>query len=181
MTTPPQPGHHSGPESEFTLDYEMPAWYRAHQAPQGAGTGVPSAEPAFAPMPPIGCRVCRVAPVASCAIRAHQGFIVLMRWHKVDGPFCAICGVALVRELTTKTLWQGWWGVGSLIVGTPFALLSNWGAYRKLRRLQPAIPVPGTRQLPLGKPVLHRPLAYVALVPLIWAATVLTHVITSAA
>ncbi|MGW0844271.1 hypothetical protein ACWD26_29855 [Streptomyces sp. NPDC002787] len=101
-----------------------------------------------------------------------------MRWHTLDGPFCAICGIALVRKMTTKTLWQGWWGVGSLIFGTPFALASNWAAYRKLRRLQPAVPVPGRRQLPLGKPILHRPLAYVALIPLIWAAWLITGALT---
>jgi hypothetical protein len=125
--------------------------------------------------------VCGVVPVAAVTIRAHQGLIFLMRWHRLDGPFCGICGIALVRDMTTKTLWQGWWGVGSLLFGAPFALVSNWFANRTLRQLRPTVPASGAQQLPLGKPISHRLPAYVALIPLLWAVAVLTQVITSTA
>ncbi len=106
----------------------------------------------------------------------------MMRWQTLDGPFCAICGIALVRDMTTKTLWQGWWSPISLILAAPFTLVSNWIAYHKLSQLQPAAPVfPGQRQLIPGKPVLHRPMAYVALIPLIWATVVITRLIISGA
>lgn len=178
MTTPPQPGPRFGTDSQFVPDYQVPAWYHAHQAPRSTNAESPPAAPAFAPAPPIGCRVCRVTPVAPVTIRAHQGLIFVMRWHKIDGPLCAICGIALVREMTSKTLCQGWWGVGSLIVGAPYALMSNWAAYRKLRRLQPAVPIAGMRQPPLGKPVLHRPLSYVVLIPILGAACLIVSALT---
>ncbi|MEU5537545.1 hypothetical protein [Streptomyces sp. NPDC020362] len=118
-----------------------------------------------------------MTPTAPVTIRAHQGLIMVMRWRRVDGPFCGFCGIALVRDMTTTTLWQGWWGVGSLVFGAPVALVSNLLAYLKLRRLQLAVPVPGTIRPPLGKLVLHRPSAYVALIPLIGAVAVITHLI----
>ncbi|MGW1039460.1 hypothetical protein [Streptomyces sp. NPDC002547] len=180
MTTSPRPIPGSGPDSEFEPVYTPPAWYLQNQSPGPAAWPPSATSTAPPPAPPVGCKVCGVAPVAPVTIRAHQGLILMMRWHTLDGPFCALCGTALVREMTTKTLWQGWWGVGSLIFGAPYALVSNWVAYRKLRRLQPAVPVPGTRQLPLGKPVLHRPLAYVALIPLCWAIWLISSAIASA-
>ncbi|MFF8932348.1 hypothetical protein ACF1AO_34355 [Streptomyces longwoodensis] len=168
MTNSPTPGPASGPR-EFRPVYTPPTWYLQNQAsaPAAWPATATSAPPPAAP--PVGCKVCGAAPAAPVTIRAHQGFILAMRWHTLEGPFCAICGTALVREMTTKTLWQGWWGVGSLIFGTPYALLSNWAAHRKLRRLVPAVPAYGTHQLQIGKPVLRRPLAYVALVPFCWA------------
>ncbi|GHH25824.1 hypothetical protein [Streptomyces rubradiris] len=168
-------------DEEFTPVYHPPAWYVHNPSPpdpayQPPAWTTPAVQPA-ATAP--SCTVCGVTPAAPVTVRAHQGFIVVMRWQRVTGPLCGLCGIALVREMSTKTLWQGWWGIGSLTIGAPFALLANLRAYRKLRRLQPAVPLHGTRQVPLGRPVLHRPLAYVALVPLIWAIVMLTYAITS--
>jgi hypothetical protein len=112
-------------------------------------------------------------------VRAHQGLLLFMRWRTIDGPFCSTCGVALVRQLTTKTLWQGWWGPASLLAGTPFALLSNLNAYRQLRRLDPPTQPASRPQAPLGKPVLRRPLAYVALIPLCWATWLITSIVVA--
>ncbi|MFJ4151962.1 hypothetical protein ACIP10_30920 [Streptomyces galbus] len=176
------PGSGTGPDGKFTPVYTPPSWYADNPSPQDSvprppAWTMPSDLPAA---PPAGCKVCGVTPTAPVTVRAHQGFIFAMRWQRIDGPLCRLCGIALVRDMTTKTLWQGWWGVGSLVFGTPFALVSNLLAYRKLRQLQPSVPVHGRRQVPLGAPILRRPLAYVALAPLIWAAVVLFHVVTSA-
>ncbi|MFJ9379285.1 hypothetical protein [Streptomyces sp. NPDC101455] len=184
MTTPDRPDPDSGfaPEKGFQPVYTPPAWYLENTTQASAGGSPPVPWHSVYPRPgePLACRVCGVTPAAAVTIRAHRGLILAMRWKHEVGPFCGLCGIALVRDMTTHTLWQGWWGVGSLIVGAPFSLVSNLLAFRQLRRLQPAVPPPGAQQVPLGKPVLHRPLAYVALIPLIWAAVVLTHVITTA-
>jgi hypothetical protein len=181
MTSSGQSESGFAPEDEFEPVYTPPAWYLENTPPSDTGSP-PLPWHSVYPRPgePLACRQCGVRPAAAVTIRAHRGFILAMRWQHISGPFCGLCGIALVRNMTARTLWQGWWGVASLIVGTPFSLVSNLLAYRKLRLLQPAVPAPGKRQIPLGKPVLHRPASYVALIPLIWAAVVLTHVITSA-
>ncbi|MET7605899.1 hypothetical protein ABZS96_25970 [Streptomyces avermitilis] len=171
MSTFPQPP--TGPGGEFRPDYTPQPWYHENQPTQGSiAADFPP------PAPPIGCRVCGAHPVAPVTVRAHQGLLLAMRWQRIDGPLCSLCGIALVRQLTTKTLWQGWWGPMSLVAGAPYALLSNLAAYRQIRRLEPPLPAPGRPQANPGKPVLKRPLAYVALIPLCWAIWVLTHMIT---
>ncbi|QKZ24946.1 hypothetical protein HUT05_25010 [Streptomyces chartreusis] len=130
-----------------------------------------SVAPAFAP-PPDSCRICGAIPAAFVELRAHQGLLFFMRWTSVDGWFCGACGIAQIRELTTRTLWQGWWGPLSMFA-TMHALLRNWRAYRQLRRLDPPSPVPGRPQTPQGHPVWQRPQAYLALIPVIWAASLI--------
>ena len=174
MPASPLP-HHSGDDADFVPEYTPPAWYLEGLARTADPQPWHTVSAQFPP--PDDCRVCGAAPAITVTIRAHQGLLLAMRWRTATSRVCATCGIALVREMTTKTLWQGWWGIGSLIFGTPFALISNWGAYRKLRQLQrqPAVAPGDTRQLPLGVPILHRPQAYVALIPLIWAAVLITH------
>lgn len=178
MTTSSLPSQGSGPGSDFVAVHDPSGPDLANDAPQH--NPAPWAAYVSPVAPPLGCKVCGVTPTAPVTIRAHRGLVVIMRWRRADGPFCGFCGIALVREMTTATLRQGWWGVGSLIIGAPVALMSNLLAYRKLRRLQLAVPVPGTVRPRLGKPVLHRPSAYVALIPLTWAVVVITHLVLSA-
>jgi hypothetical protein len=101
-------------------------------------------------------------------VRAHQGILILMRFHKIDGPLCRTCGRALVREMTTRTLWQGWWSPFSLFFFSPFTLLMNLLAHRRLAALPQPHPMPGAAPLPEGRPVLSRPQAFVALIPLLY-------------
>ncbi|MFJ9893615.1 hypothetical protein ACIQPR_09805 [Streptomyces sp. NPDC091280] len=183
MTSAGQPESGFAPDDEFKPVYTPPAWYAENtsQAPDTGSPPVPWYSVYPRPGQPPACRQCGVTPAAVVTIRAHRGLILAARWQHIDGPFCGLCGIALVRDMTTTTLWKGWWSLVSLIVGAPFSLVSNGIAYRKLRQLQPAVPAPGTRQIPLGKPVLHRPASYVALIPLILAAAVIARALTTAA
>ncbi|MFI9784190.1 hypothetical protein ACIHEI_11905 [Kitasatospora sp. NPDC051984] len=88
-------------------------------------------------------------------VRGHQGFIVLMRFLKLRGPFCRDCGLASVRRMTSNSLWQGWWGIGSMLIN-PITMLTNLGAWSKVRRLPPPLPgAPGT-PMPVGRPLWQR-------------------------
>lgn len=111
-------------------------------------------------------------------MRAHAGLLLVMRDQTLDGPYCATCGNARIRAMTTRTLWQGWWNPLSLVLGAPLTLCQNWSSYRQLRRLPPPVPVPGRQQTSLGRPVLRRPQAYVALLPLITATWLITSAVT---
>lgn len=151
MTTPQFPGH---PHTPTGASYPPPAH-------DGSFPPHPAAQP--------GCRICCGVPAKQMGIRAHQGLVLLMRFHKIDGPFCRTCGRALVREMTTKTLWQGWWSPLSLALFTPFTLVWNVVVYAKFSKLTPSAPAPGRRQLSEGQPIHQRPLAYIAFVPVVWA------------
>ncbi|MFJ6211944.1 hypothetical protein ACIQGZ_01165 [Streptomyces sp. NPDC092296] len=112
------------------------------------------------------CRFCGSVPAVEATIRGHQGLVIIMWFRYVHGPFCRSCGIATHREMTTRSLWQGWWSVFSMFIN-PITMLINVPQRLKINKLPPPIPgSPGT-PMPVGKPVLARPAAWVALVPII--------------
>jgi hypothetical protein len=90
--------------------------------------------------------------------------IILMRFLKLQGPFCRTCGIASVRDMTSKSLWQGWWGVGSSIIN-PITMLMNIGPMQKFKSLPEPQPGPG-RPMDPGKPLIQRPAMLMLLLPI---------------
>ena len=118
--------------------------------------------------PPVGalsCRFCGSVPAVSATVRGHQGFLIVMRFLKLEGPFCRSCGIATHRDMTAKSLWQGWWGIGSSIIN-PITMLINLPQRAKFNQL--AEPVPGAPGRPMdpGKPLFRRPAILGFLVPI---------------
>lgn len=127
----------------------------------------PSAQPA-APAPPVGhgpsCRFCGSVPAVNATIRGHQGMLIVMRFLKLKGPFCRRCGIAAHRKMTSDSLWQGWWGIASLIIN-PVTMVVNLFNRAKINRLAEPVPgAPGTPADP-GKPLFLRPAALGLLLP----------------
>lgn len=157
------------PHSYGTQPQAQPYGTQA-QPPGAPGYPYGAQAPAYGIQPgaPAMCRFCGGSPAADVTFRAHRGLLILMTFRKMDGPMCMTCGLAVYRTLTTHTLWQGWWSPFSLFIFTPFTLVWNLVAVRKVKRL----PAPGPGQLgprfDPGVPVHRRPLAYVALVPVLW-------------
>ncbi|MFF4324032.1 hypothetical protein [Streptomyces sp. NPDC001568] len=154
----------------------------AQQPQQPAGHGNPYAQqqPGAAPQQPAGhgnpfaaglpqqggpgCRLCGAQPAAQATVRGHQGMVVMMRSLSVQGPFCRDCGTATVRNMSAKTLWQGWWAPMSLLL-TPITVLRNLGPRSTFAAL--AAPQGGFRPpLDPGKQVRRRPEALVVSVPM---------------
>lgn len=174
MATPPPPqqGRHPGPgphPAPHPAPFPFPPRDGAF-----AAYGPPQAPPygAYAPRTPeegaYGCRVCGSLPVADTTVYGHQGLVVLMRFLSRRGPFCRDCGLRVVRDMSAKTLWQGWWGPLSLFV-TPVVLLTNLAPWSRLRRLGPPT---GGAVAPLdpGRPLWRRPAAVAVLVPMVLVA-----------
>jgi hypothetical protein len=114
----------------------------------------------------LQCRFCGGAPAVEATVRGHQGLIVLMRFLKLQGPFCKTCGTAAIRDMTAKSMWQGWWGIASLIIN-PVTMLVNLGTFSKFKNLpEPAPGAPG-RPMDAGKPLFKRPAALGLLLPLL--------------
>jgi hypothetical protein len=88
-----------------------------------------------------------------------------MRFLRREAVLCRTCGLAVFRDMQSATLWQGWWGVLSLIIA-PITLLSNLGPWSALNKLPLQPTAPGPRPpLPLGRPVLRRPVSFLFMIP----------------
>ncbi|MDG6107492.1 hypothetical protein Daura_48835 [Dactylosporangium aurantiacum] len=111
------------------------------------------------------CRFCNNVPTAQTKFRGHRGMIIMMQFRHVDGPFCRDCGMATFREMTSKTLIQGWYGYASFVI-TPFIVLWNIINRGKVASLAPPQPSPygGARQpMNPGKRLLARPISIIGL------------------
>jgi hypothetical protein len=109
------------------------------------------------------CRFCGGYPAVNATVRGHQGLVILMRFLKLEGPFCKTCGTATVRDMTAKSMWQGWWGIGSAIVN-PITMLMNIGPSQQFKNLPEPAPGPGRPMNP-GKPLFQRPAILGLLLP----------------
>ncbi|WP_213450783.1 hypothetical protein [Rhizomonospora bruguierae] len=111
------------------------------------------------------CRFCGSVPAAKATFRGHQGFIVIMRFLHLEGPFCRDCGLSTFRSMTANTLWQGWYGVGSFII-TPITIVMNLIRRGKVAGLPAPRPAPdGNSRQPMdpGAPLMTRPAAIIGL------------------
>ncbi|WP_405792370.1 hypothetical protein OG753_39180 [Streptomyces sp. NBC_00029] len=179
MTTPHHPAGHT-PVPGNPYSHNAGGGGEAAYAPAPGGHA-PSAYAGPAPAagqasPP--CRACGARIAVNFKVRAHMGILIMMKFEHLDGPFCRACGIAVVRQMTFRTLFLGWWGPLSLVILNPFTLVWNLTAYLKYSKLPPSAPLPGRAHLDTGPPVLRRPLSYVALIPLAWAIWVVTQIVT---
>ena len=149
---------------------QQPWGQPAYAAPQ-AQPGVPQAEPGAQPGQHYGqlavtaCRLCGSVPAAPAKFRGHQGFIVMMRFLSLDGPFCRDCGLATFRSMTSRTLVQGWYGYASFII-TPITVLMNIARRGKVANLpapQPNPYAPSRAPMEPGPRLLQRPMTLIGL------------------
>ncbi|MEV6288042.1 toxin-antitoxin system, toxin component [Kribbella sp. NPDC051770] len=166
---PGQPGEYQGPPphqapyGQPQYDQQPGQQYQQPQHDQQFG------QRQFQPnMPPVGalqCRFCGAVPAVQAKVRGHMGLLIVMRLLRLEGPFCKTCGTASVRDMTAKSMWQGWWGIGSAIIN-PFTMLSNIGPWKKFQELpEPAPGAPGRPMNP-GKPLFKRPQVLGLLLPI---------------
>ena len=172
-----QPGQYPGQQQQGQQQYHGQPYQQAPQQqaqfPQGQYPAQPQfgqsfpqqgAQQSFAPQGQMTCRFCGGYPAVEATVRGHQGMIILMRFLKLQGPFCRTCGIASVRDMTSKSLWQGWWGIGSSIIN-PITMLLNIGPMQKFKRLPEPQPGPG-RPMDPGKPLFQRPAMLMLLLPI---------------
>ncbi|MET8906346.1 hypothetical protein [Micromonospora sp. NPDC004551] len=121
-------------------------------------------QPAAWPAGTLTCRCCGSVPAIKGTLHGHQGFLIFMRLLTQRGPFCRSCGIAVCRDMSAKTLWQGWWGILSMVI-TPVVLIGNLITRVRLGRLAEPVPgAPGTPATP-GKPVFRRAAAFGLVIP----------------
>ena len=145
----------------------QPQPYPAYQTPPVdpalAYLGHPAVQ--YARLAVTACRICGSVPAAEVKFRGHQGFVVLMRFLSLDGPFCRDCGLATFRSMTARTLVQGWYGYGSFLI-TPVTVLVNLvrrGTVASLAAPHPNPYAPSRPPLDAGPGLLERPMTWVGL------------------
>jgi hypothetical protein len=153
---PPQPG-----QPQYDQPHGQPQFGQSF--PQQGAQG----QPAMAPYPQgaIQCRFCGGMPAVQATVRGHQGFLIVMRFLKLEGPFCRTCGIATYRNMTAKSLWQGWWGVGSSIIN-PITMLINIPTRLKFKNLPEPMPGAPGQPMDMGKPLFQRPAVLGFLLPI---------------
>lgn len=143
-----QPFLPPGPQHQQPFQGQFPG---QQQFPSGPGYAAPPVGPGT-----LQCRFCGSVPAVQATVRGHQGMIILMRFLKLDGPYCRFCGIATFRDMTAKTLWQGWWGFLSAIIN-PITILINLIARAKFGKLPAPLPGSPGRPMDQGKPLFLRP------------------------
>jgi hypothetical protein len=141
--------------------------YAAPQAAPQAPQAAPQAQPGqqYGHLAVTACRMCGSVPAAPVKFRGHQGFVVMMRFLSLDGPFCRDCGLATFRSMTSRTLVQGWYGYASFII-TPITVLMNIlrrGKVANLPAPQPNPYAPSRPPMDPGLRLLQRPMTIVGL------------------
>jgi hypothetical protein len=150
--TQPPPGYPPGPPQH---GYAVP--------PQGYHPPYPY--PQAPAQPQTQCRFCGNVPAAEVTFRGHRGMLVMMQFRHLKGPFCRDCGLATFREMSAKTLIQGWYGYASFVI-TPITVLVNAARRGKVATLdapRPPAHGPSGRPMDPGAPLLARPSALIGL------------------
>lgn len=104
----------------------------------GAGGALP---PPYGQAGVMRCRFCGSMPAVAMTIYEHNGFVILMQFKNLRGPFCRMCGMNVWRRMTDTTLLRGWLGFFSFFIA-PITALINVINLPKLTRL--GAPDPGT-------------------------------------
>ncbi|MEU0089871.1 toxin-antitoxin system, toxin component [Kribbella sp. NPDC006257] len=159
-----QPGQYQAPAQPGQPGQPVQPQYDQQQFGQSFSQQAPQGMPAY-PQGAIQCRFCGGMPAVQATVRGHQGFLIMMRFLKLEGPFCRTCGIATVRNMTAKSLWQGWWGVGSSIIN-PITMLINIPTRLKFNQLPEPMPGAPGQPMDMGKPLFLRPAILGFLIPI---------------
>jgi hypothetical protein len=92
----------------------------------------------------VRCRFCGSVPAVPMTIYEHNGFVLMMQFKNLRGPFCRSCGLHVWRRMTDTTLLRGWLGFMSFFIA-PATALVNVVNLPKLSGLPPPQPGSGVR------------------------------------
>ncbi|HKW58662.1 MAG TPA: hypothetical protein VJR46_02785 [Candidatus Dormibacteraeota bacterium] len=133
------------------------------KSPTEAADAARRAAGAMAATGVVRCRFCGSTPAVPLTVYEHNGYVVMMTFKNVKGPFCRNCGLYVWRRMTDQTLLRGWLGVFSFFIA-PLTALVNLVNLPKLSSL--TAPEPGSGVHPPADPgasLFRRPGVYVYL------------------
>src|SRR2546428_1979507 len=106
----------------MALDAAMQALEAGRTPDEAAAAARGAAGPPAMPYVPytqpgaIRCRFCGSTPAVPMTVYEHNGYLILMTFKNVKGPFCHDCGLHVWRQMTNATLLRGWLGVFSFFI-----------------------------------------------------------------
>jgi hypothetical protein len=101
----------------------------------GPSEPVPGAESHLRPPRDGECELCGCVPATRATFNSVTSFVIFYSIGTRSAYLCRSCGLATYRDLVSRTLVRGWWGVG--LFGVPVILLMNWIRLLRVLRLQP--------------------------------------------
>jgi hypothetical protein len=115
-------------------------------------------------VPTNSCEVCASLNTETFEFTRQTGFIFARNVGTMSARLCRGCATAIGRTYQARTLATGWWGVISVPTNLFYIIKNSYQLFRARRLADPVAP-PGfrTTPLPLGKPVLFRPIAWVGI------------------
>lgn len=115
----------------------------------------------------FGCEMCGATPATSLSFKQVTGQVFRDLIRTFDARLCRDCGLAIGREVQSRTILSGWWGVFASFRNIA-AIASNSNNLYKASLIEP----PKTsrdsmfRPLPVGKSVFARPRTLIGLAAL---------------
>jgi hypothetical protein len=108
----------------------------------GAGTRrLPVASKAWESAPEgLSCQVCGRRPARQVSYRGAKGMVFVRQTFGFDGPLCRTCAQSTYRNIQSRNLSWGWFGVISFFSTIAYAV-ENTRTYREARRELPE-PIP---------------------------------------
>jgi hypothetical protein len=138
---------------------------------QAGGAGAASArEPVGARPAPAhaaavdDCELCGSIPATQVRFQQITGMLVSHRVRTLEARLCRSCGQGMGREMQSRTLVSGWWGVIAVFRNAA-AIFTNAAALHRIGQLPPPTSPAGWRTfpLPVGPTLFRRPRTWIGI------------------
>lgn len=108
------------------------------------------------------CELCGSIPSKRVSFQQVTGQVFRDLIRRFDAQLCRDCAQAVGREMQSKTLVTGWWGVFAVFRNL-YAIASNSNSLINASRIAPPVSPSGyvTYPLPIGEPLFRRPRTWV--------------------
>jgi hypothetical protein len=122
------------------------------------------------------CDACGGLPAAPTVFRSVQGYVVFYRADSESRTLCGECAKSRFRDITDRTLIEGWWGIVPFIRNLE-AIRNNHRVWRAVRELAVPTRPDGATSLPAGRPLYARLGVFVSAMAMTVVATLLVALI----
>lgn len=122
-------------------------------AAAGSAAGSTSQPPRYRPSstssaPSVDCDLCGSVPAAPFSFTQVTGMLLADRIRTLDATLCRECALGIGREMQSRTLVSGWWGVLAVFRNLA-AIVGNAVALRRAARQPDSMSPTGRRTYPL--------------------------------
>lgn len=112
---------------------------------------------------PLGCDICGASPTSSLTYKQVTGQVFRDLVRTIDARLCRDCGLAIGREVQSKTILTGWWGLFAIFRNIAAIVSNSNSLYKASLTGQPQNDSGFFMPLPVGKSVFSRPRTWIGI------------------